>query len=154
MPELPLVRLQFSAEFKSQLRSLAKRYRQIRSDIQPLIDQLQAGECPGDQISGTGFTVFKVRVKNSDIRKGKSAGYRVIYQVIEPTSVLLLLIYTKSDQSDVAAADIQAIIKKIHQALAKWKALGALALLSHREITLSQLALTGVEETRSRCLYR
>jgi hypothetical protein len=42
---------------------------------------------PGDQISGTGFTVFKVRVKNSDIRKGKRAGYRVIYQVIEPTSV-------------------------------------------------------------------
>ena len=111
MSEPPVVQIQFSAEFKSQLRSLAKRYRQIRSDLQPLLDCLRSGEFPGDQISGAGFTVFKVRVKNSDIRKGKRAGYRVIYQVIEPTSVLLLLIYTKSDQTDVSAAEIQAVIK-------------------------------------------
>lgn len=81
MTEPPAVQVQFSAEFKSQLRSLAKRYRQIRNDVQPLIEQLQRGEFPGDQISGTGFTVFKVRIKNSDIRKGKRAGYRVVYQV-------------------------------------------------------------------------
>jgi len=62
--EPPAVQIQFSAEFKSQLRSLAKRYRQIRSDLQPLIDRLQSGEFPGDQIPGTGFTVFKIRVKN------------------------------------------------------------------------------------------
>jgi addiction module RelE/StbE family toxin len=111
MSESPAVQIQFSAEFKSQLRSLAKRYRQIRSDLQPLVDRLQTGDFPGDQISGTGFTVFKVRVKNSDIRKGKRAGYRVIYQVIEPTLVLLLLIYAKSDQTDVSAAEIQAVIK-------------------------------------------
>jgi mRNA-degrading endonuclease RelE of RelBE toxin-antitoxin system len=36
MSEPPAVQIQFSAEFKSQLRSLAKRYRQIRSDLQPL----------------------------------------------------------------------------------------------------------------------
>ena len=112
MSEPPAVQIQFSAEFKSQLRNLSKRYRQIRSDVQSLIDQLQAGEFPGDQIAGTRFTVFKVRIKNSDIRKGKRAGYRVIYQILEPASVLLLLIYTKSDQSDVTKAEIQAIIQK------------------------------------------
>jgi mRNA-degrading endonuclease RelE of RelBE toxin-antitoxin system len=53
-----------------------------------------------------------VRVKNSDIRKGKRAGYRVIYQVIEPTSVLLLLIYAKSERTDVTTAEIQAVIQR------------------------------------------
>jgi hypothetical protein len=36
----------------------------------------------------------------------------VIYQAIEPTSVLLLLIYAKSDRTDVTAAEIQAVIEK------------------------------------------
>ena len=30
---------------------------------------------------GEGYMVIKARVKNSNIQKGKSAGYRVIYQV-------------------------------------------------------------------------
>jgi len=33
------------------LRTLAKRYRNIRNDIQPVIAQLQAGELPGDRPS-------------------------------------------------------------------------------------------------------
>jgi mRNA-degrading endonuclease RelE of RelBE toxin-antitoxin system len=74
MTDSPPVRIQFANEFKVELRTLAKRYRQIRADIQPLIEQLQAGELPGDQIPGTSYTIRKVRVKNSDVRKGKSAG--------------------------------------------------------------------------------
>ena len=112
MPDTPPIRILVANEFKDQLRSLAKRYRQIRPDIQPLIEQLKAGEFPGDQISGTGYTVFKFRAKNSDIRKGKSAGYRIIYQILSPNSVLLLLIYAKSDRPDVSAEEVQAVIKK------------------------------------------
>jgi mRNA-degrading endonuclease RelE of RelBE toxin-antitoxin system len=112
MSNRPSVRIQFTNEFKVELRTLAKRYRQIRADIQPLIEQLQAGEFPGDQISGTGYTVFKVRIKNSDIRKGKSAGYRIIYQILSPNSVLLLLIYAKSDRTDISTEEIQNTIKK------------------------------------------
>jgi mRNA-degrading endonuclease RelE of RelBE toxin-antitoxin system len=112
MSNLPSIRIQFTDEFKGELRTLAKRYRQIRADIQPLIEQLQAGEFPGDQISGTGYTVFKVRAKNSDIRKGKSAGYRIIYQILSPDSILLLLIYAKSDRTDVSTEEIQNAIKK------------------------------------------
>jgi mRNA-degrading endonuclease RelE of RelBE toxin-antitoxin system len=111
MPDLPLIRIQAAKEFQEQLRVLAKRYRQIRDDIQPLITQLQQGETPGDQMGGTGYTVLKVRAKNSDLKKGKSAGYRIIYQMLSPTSVLLLLISAKSDWSDVTAEEIQTVIK-------------------------------------------
>jgi mRNA-degrading endonuclease RelE of RelBE toxin-antitoxin system len=91
------VQVLFGDEFQRRLKILKKRYRQIRLDLQPLIDQLKAGETPGDQIVGTGYTVFKVRVKNSDNRKGKSGGYRVIYQLSSSVCTILLLIYSKSD---------------------------------------------------------
>jgi hypothetical protein len=57
MSDLPLIRIQAAKEFQDQLRVLAKRYRQIRDDIQPLITQLQQGETPGEQVAGTGYTV-------------------------------------------------------------------------------------------------
>jgi len=77
--------------------------------------KLQAGDFVGDQIPGTGYTVFKVRVRNSDIQKGKSAGYRLIYQLESPTSVLLQLIYSKLDQIDVAVQEIQSVIAEFQE---------------------------------------
>ena len=62
------VRVKFTPEFKRNLRVLSKKYRHIRSDVQPVIDQIQAGEIVGNQIPRVKHTVFKVRVKNSDIR--------------------------------------------------------------------------------------
>jgi mRNA-degrading endonuclease RelE of RelBE toxin-antitoxin system len=44
-----------------------------------LIEKLQSGEVLGDRLSGLDIVVFKVRFKNSDIQKGKSGGYRLIY---------------------------------------------------------------------------
>ncbi|WP_287453846.1 hypothetical protein [Leptolyngbya sp. UWPOB_LEPTO1] len=62
----PPVEVRSSARFESEVRQLAKRYRRIRIDIQPIINQLEAGELPGDQIPGMNYTLFKVRVRNSN----------------------------------------------------------------------------------------
>jgi mRNA-degrading endonuclease RelE of RelBE toxin-antitoxin system len=56
--------------------------------------------------------VFKVRLKNSNIQKGKSAGYRVIYYVKTKTSVVLVTIYSKSDTSDIENTAIEKILKE------------------------------------------
>ncbi|MDB9389696.1 type II toxin-antitoxin system RelE/ParE family toxin [Microcystis aeruginosa] len=109
---IPSIKILFSDEFKDRLRILAKRYRSIRTDIQPLIDDLQIGKFIGDKIPGIGYTVLKVRLKNSDIQKGKSSGYRVIYQLKDNSCVLMILIYAKSDQTDIPAQQIQDIINK------------------------------------------
>jgi mRNA-degrading endonuclease RelE of RelBE toxin-antitoxin system len=106
----PPVKVLFGDEFKRRLKSLNKRYRKIRTDLQPLIEQLQAGETPGDRIVGTSYTVLKVPIKNSDNRKGKSGGYRVIYQVSSSVCFILLLIYSKSDQETVEVEEIQTAI--------------------------------------------
>ena len=80
-----------------------------------LIEQLQAGDLPGDQIAGIGYTIFKLRVKNSDIQKGKSSGYRLIYYVKTTTKVILVTLYSKSEQEDIAAAEIQQILAEFEE---------------------------------------
>jgi mRNA-degrading endonuclease RelE of RelBE toxin-antitoxin system len=97
-----MIQVSASPTFNRNLRALAKKYRSIRYDIQPIIEQLEQGELPGDKIPGIGYTVFKLRVRNSDIQKGKSGGYRVIYYLKTETEIILATIYSKSALSDVS----------------------------------------------------
>ena len=78
---------------------------------------LENGNFEGDRIAGMGegYVVLKVRVRNRDIQKGKSAGYRLIYQVESPTAVLLLTIYAKSDQEDIVADEIREILGEFYE---------------------------------------
>jgi mRNA-degrading endonuclease RelE of RelBE toxin-antitoxin system len=107
-----IINIEFTPEFKRNVRALSKKYMHIRSDIQPLIEQLEKGEIVGDKIPGVRYSVFKVRVLNSDIQKGKSAGYRLIYYFKSSTNIILITIYSKSDQSDISATKIRTIINE------------------------------------------
>lgn len=107
------VSISFTFEFKRNLRALAKKYRSIRSDIQPLIDQLLAGKLLGDQVPGAGLTIFKIRLQNSDIQKGKRSGYRCIYYLKTKNDIILVTVYSKSEQSDVTASKLQSILQEM-----------------------------------------
>jgi mRNA-degrading endonuclease RelE of RelBE toxin-antitoxin system len=121
MTERPLIQVEASQTFDRNLRALAKKYRSIRKDIQPIIEQLEQGEFPGDRIPGIGYAVFKLRVRNSDTQKGKSGGYRLIYYVKTETGIILLTVYAKSEQVDIAAEDIRNIITEYEQRAIKDK---------------------------------
>lgn len=112
-----VVQIDLTPEFKRNLRNLVKRYRNIRSDLQTATQALEIGNFEGDRVAGIGegYVVLKVRVRNRDIQKGKSAGYRLIYQVESPTSVLLLTIYAKSDQEDITADEIREILGEFYE---------------------------------------
>ncbi|MEA5501301.1 MAG: type II toxin-antitoxin system RelE/ParE family toxin [Limnoraphis robusta] len=106
------VNIDLTPEYKRNLKELAKKYRNIRSDTQSVITELQKGNFLGDRLSGIGenYFIYKVRVKNSNLQKGKSAGYRLIYCVESPNSVLLLTIYSKSEQEDISVQAINSIL--------------------------------------------
>jgi mRNA-degrading endonuclease RelE of RelBE toxin-antitoxin system len=104
------IEVEVSEKLKRDLRILSKRYRRIRSDVQPIVEQLQAGEMLGSQVPGVGYPIFKVRIKNSDIQKGKSGGYRLIYYLKTVEKIILITIYSKSDQADITADEIRSII--------------------------------------------
>lgn len=106
-----LVEVEFTPEFKRNLRILAKKYRNIRADIQPVIKQIQEGNFVGDRIPKMGdYSVFKVRVGNRDIHKGKSAGYRLIYVTIRE-KVILITIYSKTERPGITHDRIRRIVK-------------------------------------------
>jgi mRNA-degrading endonuclease RelE of RelBE toxin-antitoxin system len=111
------IQVSFTDRFENEVRRFAKRYRRIRFDIQPMIDQLEIGELPGDQIPNMDYTVFKVRVRNSDVQKGKSGGYRVIYYLKTETQILLVTMYSKSDRSDIATTEIREILNRAEEQL-------------------------------------
>jgi mRNA-degrading endonuclease RelE of RelBE toxin-antitoxin system len=79
LSESSVIEIRLTPEFRKQARKLEKKYRQLRSDLQPILTQIQMGEIIGDRLEGIGAEVFKVRVRNSDANRGKSGGYRVIY---------------------------------------------------------------------------
>lgn len=110
------VNIDLTPEYKRNLRDLAKKYRNIRSDTQSVIIELQKGNFIGDRLQGFGinYFIYKVRVKNSNIQKGKSGGYRLIYCVESPTSVLLLTIYSKSEQEDISVNEINSILDEFY----------------------------------------
>ena len=105
------VAIRYTPEFKRNLRVLSKKSRHIQQDLQPVIDELQQGKVIGDQVSGVGYTIYKVRVRNTDARRGKRGGYRVIYYLQTKSDTILITIYSKMEQSDITAARIQQIIK-------------------------------------------
>ena len=113
MPHKPTFEIAFTPEFKRNLRGLAKKYPHIRSDVQPVIEQLQHGEFVGDKVQGTGYTIFKVRIRNSDVSRGKSGGYRVIYYLKTATAIILVTIYSKTGQSDISPAKIKRILVEL-----------------------------------------
>jgi mRNA-degrading endonuclease RelE of RelBE toxin-antitoxin system len=53
-----------------------------------------------------------LRIRNRDVQKGKSGGYRLIYYIKTTTSIILLTIYAKSEQVNIAAEDIREIIEE------------------------------------------
>jgi mRNA-degrading endonuclease RelE of RelBE toxin-antitoxin system len=70
---------------------------------------------PGDQVPGIGYTIFKVRVPNRDRAKGKSGGYRIIYYLKSADSIILVTIYSKTEQADISIAQIRRIVSESQQ---------------------------------------
>ncbi|HMR97948.1 MAG TPA: type II toxin-antitoxin system RelE/ParE family toxin [Anaerolineales bacterium] len=108
----PVVQVFFTPEFKRNVRALAKKYHHIQSDVQPFIEKIQRGELVGDKVQGTGYAIFKVRIRNSDVSRGKSGGYRVIYYLKTATAVILITIYSKTEQSDISSVKIKKILSE------------------------------------------
>ncbi|MFT5162812.1 MAG: mRNA-degrading endonuclease RelE of RelBE toxin-antitoxin system [Alteromonadaceae bacterium] len=107
------MKVEYSEAFKRQLKRLARKYRQIKKDIKPVIDALEAGDICGDQVTGVNYTLYKVRAVNSDSKRGKSGGYRVIYYLKTQTRCILVTLYSKAEQSDISANDLERILKDI-----------------------------------------
>ncbi len=100
--------------FKKNIKKLSKKYRHIKKDFLPLIEELEAGQFRGSPISGFNNELYKVRVPSSDQQKGKSGGFRLIYYVvIDDKEIVLLTMYAKAKRTNIRKNEIQAILDQL-----------------------------------------
>ena len=80
--------------FKKQFKKLSKKYKNIKKDILAFIENFETEHKKAIKIKNY---LYKIRIKNSDKNKGKSAGYRVYYYLKLEDHIVLLVIYDKSE---------------------------------------------------------
>ena len=105
----------YTDEFRKNLKALGKKYPHLKQDLKPVIEQLTADEIIGDKVTGIGATVFKTRIANSDLKKGKRAGYRLLYWLQTNEKTVLLTLYTKSERVNISANELKAIISSVFE---------------------------------------
>ena len=90
-----------------------KKFPKITDDIRQLKRDLFSNPHLGIPL---GFNTYKIRVKNSSINKGKSAGYRVITYIIDKNqNIFLLKIYSKNDIENISNNELIELVKQIKQ---------------------------------------
>lgn len=103
-------KVEFAPYFLKDLKRLKRKYSQVTDVVEELVKALEGGEQPGDKIPNVGYDVYKVRLKNPSAGRGKSGGFRVIYYVQLADLVILVTIYSKSQQADFPAERLRKII--------------------------------------------
>jgi mRNA-degrading endonuclease RelE of RelBE toxin-antitoxin system len=86
---VPARRVRFTRDFTHDVKRLKKKYRQVEADVTQFINRLKRGETPGNQISGIQQPIYKARVRNTALQRGKSGGYWKLYdwQTLLPQSL-------------------------------------------------------------------
>ncbi len=94
--------------YKKSYKKLSKQYKNIGNDVDNFIDSINSRDDLGIELKSN---IFKVRIKNSDKNKGKSAGYRLIsYLALVDNQLHLLYIYDKSKIENLTENEIDKLV--------------------------------------------
>jgi len=89
--------------FKKQLKKLTKKYGNLPNDTITILTNFNK-----QSSVFLGNSIYKIRIKSSDINKGKSKGFRLIIFIIELEKIIYpILIYYKGDKENVSKREIK-----------------------------------------------
>lgn len=105
--------------FDRTLRKLKKRFPKIAADLAPALEQIEANPQIGVVIPKD-FSIRKLRVVSSDMQRGKSGGFRLLYKLsteeeTDDLSATLLYIYAKSDQENVSSTFLETLVGDLEE---------------------------------------
>jgi len=95
--------------FKKHAKSIAKKHRSLKSDLNKLIDSLEENPTQGEAL---GKDCYKLRMAISSKGKGKSGGSRIItcVKIIEQNAYLLT-IFDKSDKKNISDKELDELLR-------------------------------------------
>ena len=101
-------------KFKKQVKDLQKLYRSIGDDLNTYLNAFEEDTLPGEAIPEFSNRIFKDRIRNTDIQKGKSGGYRIVYYVDHADKeIYFLCIYSKNQQENILSKEIRLLLKQL-----------------------------------------
>lgn len=99
------------------LKRLKKKNPHVNADVKIALQALVENPSLGVVIPGA-LGARKLRVRNSDLQRGKSGGYRLIYFVDGHREVIYpLLLYAKSEQDNVTMSELHQLLKDLQNEL-------------------------------------
>ena len=107
-----LIRITAVDSFLARLRKLARKYPSVLEDVDKLSNQIRQGEFPGKLYRRVGGDVYQVRLPNRSARRGKSAGFRVLYHVHDNITVTLIAICLRSKCHELTEAEIRSLLQE------------------------------------------
>ncbi len=97
--------------FIRKVKKYKRKYIHILDDIDELVSILRENPEAGVHLK---HSIYKIRLRSSDIPKGKSGAFRVIYYVLfNDGRIYLLTIYSKREKEDICWEEVEKIIKEI-----------------------------------------
>ncbi|CAA6818083.1 MAG: Unknown protein [uncultured Sulfurovum sp.] len=96
-------------QFEKDVKKLAKKFKAIKKDLFNLISELQEEPTQGTSL---GNGLYKLRLANSSIPRGKSGGFRVItYFIDDENNLYLLSIYSKTEKENISDEELKEALK-------------------------------------------
>ena len=87
--------------------------------LEELYDYLEINPNSGDVIKGTGG-VRKLRWKTGKNNRGKSGGVRVLYYYKNEILILIITLYSKSDQENISDAERNELKRSLPKLISKY----------------------------------
>ncbi len=91
-----------SKYFIGQLKPLTKKYRHLKNDLISVLENFNK-----ETSIDLGNSLYKIRIKSSDIRKGKNKSFRLIIFVWQDKNTLVpIVIYFKGDKENISKKEL------------------------------------------------
>jgi len=95
--------------FSIKLKKLAKKYKNIKSNLQSLQKELISNPKSGIALQ---HNCYKIRVANSSTPTEKSGSFRVVYYFIDKNDkIFLMCIYSKTQKENISENELLELLK-------------------------------------------
>jgi mRNA-degrading endonuclease RelE of RelBE toxin-antitoxin system len=93
-----------------------RRYTKLRKTYASLLETLENNPSEGDAVPGFSNKIHKLRMRSTNMKRGKRGVFRVIYYLSDHL-VYLLTIYAKAKREKISVKEIKAALKELDMAL-------------------------------------
>lgn len=102
--------------FKEEVKRLKRKYPHFEADLQRFYEDFLNNPLQrAYAIPGFERKLWKIRMRSTDLQRGKSGGFRLIFYFNEskPDTVHLLAVYPKTEREDLTRAEYLELYKRI-----------------------------------------